>query len=172
MDTMKEPTVSIIIPTYNRCQMVGRAINSVIQQTYTNFECIVVDDASTDDTKQVVTSINDSRIIYLRNETNKHVSAARNIGIKHAKGKLIAFLDDDDIWLSKKLEKQVLLMQSLPKNFGMVYCWYDYYDENEIIIRQHHPKVRGDVFRYVLDRVGIGGCCSLLVRREIFETIG
>jgi len=168
----KSPLVSVVIPTYNRSHLITRAINSVLHQTYKNLECIVVDDASTDNTGELVHSINDDRIIYLRHDNNKYTSASRNTGIKNAKGKFIAFLDDDDVWLSTKLEKQVLLIQSLSKNFGMVYCWYDYFDQNEIIIREHHPKLRGDVFLHVLDQIGIGGCCSLLVRRDIFETIG
>ena len=99
-----------------------RAIQSVLEQTYYELECIVVDDASKDQTEEVISSFEDDRLRYFRHEKNKGASAARNTGIKHAKGELIAFLDDDDEWISTKLEKQVPFLQSLPESFGMVYC--------------------------------------------------
>ena len=120
------PLVSVIIPTHNRADLVPLAIQSVLQQTYTNLECIVVDDASTDNTEETVRTIIDERIIYLRHENNKHASAARNTGIKYARGEFIAFLDDDDEWLPTKLEKQVPFLLNLHEKVGMIYCWMDY----------------------------------------------
>ena len=97
---MKNPTVSVIIPTYNRAHLVGRAIKSVLNQTYRDFEIIVVDDGSTDNTKDIIKEFQkkDKRIKYIPYEKNKGGSAARNTGIKAAKGEYIAFLDSDDEW--------------------------------------------------------------------------
>jgi len=102
-----EPLVTVIIPTYKRAALVPRAIESVRRQTYGNLEILVVDDGSPDNTAEVVQAIPDSRIRYVRHERNKGLPAARNTGIRAAKGELIAFLDDDDEWFEDKLEKQV-----------------------------------------------------------------
>ncbi len=164
--------VSVIIPTYERAALLSRAIDSVLGQTYRNFECIVVDDSSSDNTTEVVESFDDARIRYFRHHTNRHASAARNTGIAQARGDLIAFLDDDDEWLPKKLEKQVPLLVDASPEVGMVYCWMDYFDANGKLIKEHHPTFRGDVFRHVLDRQRIGGCPTLLLRRSVVEDVG
>lgn len=104
------PTVSVVIATYNRASLVPRAIASVLRQTFQDFEIIVVDDGSPDNTKEVVTSIADLRIRYIRHEKNKGLPAGRNTGIRAALGEYIAFLDDDDQWREDKLEKQVSAM--------------------------------------------------------------
>jgi glycosyltransferase involved in cell wall biosynthesis len=166
------PLVSVVIPTYNRAELLPQAIHSVLGQTYENLECIVVDDASTDNTAQVVRQFADDRLIYLRHETNRRASAARNTGIAHAQGDLIAFLDDDDEWLPAKLEKQVPLIQSLSPDFGLVYCWMDYHDAAGTLVIEHHPSFRGYVFPRVLGKQRIGGCPTLLARREVVEQLG
>jgi glycosyltransferase involved in cell wall biosynthesis len=99
--------VSVVIPTYNRASLLGRAIKSVLEQTYQDFEIIVVDDASTDNTEEVVRNLRDRRIRYLRHEKNRGGSAARNTGIRAAWGQYIAFQDSDDEWLPEKLKKQM-----------------------------------------------------------------
>jgi len=165
------PLVSVIIPTYNRSTVLRRAIQSVLGQTYRHVQCIVVDDASYDDTKSVVHQFADDRLIYICHKINRHASAARNTGIAHAAGNFIAFLDDDDEWLSNKLEKQVPLLLQAPGDVGLVYCWMDYYRDGTLI-HQHHPTLRGYVFDKVLDRQRLGGCPTLLVRREVVEVVG
>src|SRR4030042_5052103 len=105
------PTVSIIIPTYNRAHLVMRAINSVLDQSFQDFEIIIVDDASRDNTEKMVSGIRDKRIFYIRHEKNRGGSAARNTGIKQARGEYIAFLDSDDEWLPEKLEKQLKVLE-------------------------------------------------------------
>lgn len=117
----KIPKVSVVIPTYNRGHLVSRAIRSVLDQTYQNFEVIVVDDASTDNTEKVVKKFNDKRIKYIRHERNRGGSAARNTGIKTAQGEYIAFQDSDDEWLPEKLEKQVRVLENAPSEVGVVY---------------------------------------------------
>ena len=96
------PTVSVIIPTYNRANLIGRSIQSVLGQTYRDFEVIIIDDNSTDNTGEVVRSFRDPRIIYIKLSSNSGVSAARNQGIQMAKGTYIAFQDSDDEWFPHK----------------------------------------------------------------------
>ena len=140
------PTVSVIIPTHNRSQLLKRAIGSVLNQTYSKLECIVVDDASTDETTEVVASFNDDRIRCFRHKINRHASAARNTGIRHSKGELIAFLDDDDEWMDGKLEQQVNLLQKSPQNIGLVYCWMSYMKSEEELYN-NKPILKGYIFK-------------------------
>ena len=98
---------SIIVPTYNREAFLDKAINSVLNQSYENFELIIADDGSSDKTKQLVSSFSDKRVHYIKNDLNKGVAYARNIGLEKATGNYIAFLDSDDWWLNNKLEKAV-----------------------------------------------------------------
>lgn len=100
---MTSPFFSIILPTYNRKRMILKTIESVIQQTFTDWELLVVDDGSTDNTKETISSIKDNRIVYIY-QTNKERSAARNNGIKNAKGQYICFLDSDDLFESNHLQ--------------------------------------------------------------------
>ncbi len=166
------PEVSVIIPTHNRQPLLMRAIRSVLEQTYKDLECIVVDDASTDATPQAIQSIADERLVYLRHERNRGASGARNTGIRVARGSLIAFLDDDDEWLPTKLAKQVPLLTELPEEYGMVYCWMNYLDDNGRIIQECHPTYKGDVFTSVLVKQGIAGCPTLLAKRRVVEEVG
>ncbi len=99
----EKPMVSVIIPTYNRAHVLGRAIRSVLDQTYQDFELIVVDDGSSDHTGEVVATFADPRIHYLRHEKNRGAAAARNTAIKTAQGEYIASLDSHDEWLPEKL---------------------------------------------------------------------
>ncbi len=98
-----ESLVSVIIPTYNRAHTISRAIDSVLNQTYKNIELIIVDDASIDNTIEIIKNINDKRIISIIHDKNKGISAARNTGIRLSKGKYVAFLDSDDEWDAQML---------------------------------------------------------------------
>ncbi len=123
MILMSQPLVSVILPTYNRAHTLGRAIRSVLEQTYANFELIVVDDGSTDNTEEVVKSFADPRIRFLRHEHNRGVSAARNSGIKVAQGEYIAFNDSDDEWLPQKLKRQMEIFdKDKTGDIGLVLC--------------------------------------------------
>ena len=119
--------VSIIMPSYNTAQFIGESINSVINQTYTNWELIIVDDCSTDNTDQILNSFHDSRIKYIRNKENSGAAICRNKAIKEAKGNWIAFLDSDDLWISTKLEKQIDFMKK--NNYDFSYSKYEEIDE-------------------------------------------
>lgn len=109
---INNPKVSVIIPTHNRAILVDRAINSVLAQTYRDFELIIVDDGSTDNTEKVVKSFKDTRIRFFRHEHNEGAPAARNTGIKMARGEYVTFLDSDDEYAPEKLQEQVSLFKT------------------------------------------------------------
>lgn len=115
---MQQPFVSIVIPTYNRAYCLGESIDSVLRQTYQNMEVIVVDDGSTDETQELVTSIDDSRVRYVW-QKNAGACTARNHGISLAKGPIVALHDSDDLWLPTKLEKQVKALQRSNADFSI-----------------------------------------------------
>jgi glycosyltransferase involved in cell wall biosynthesis len=132
---------------------------------------IVVDDASTDDTEDVVATYEDDRLNYVRHETNQHLSAARNTGIKIASGTHIAFLDDDDEWINTKLEKQVHQMERTGERVGLVYCWMDYYD-GEAVVRECHPTISGDIYEKTLSGQPLGNASTWLVATDVFDNVG
>jgi glycosyltransferase involved in cell wall biosynthesis len=127
------PTVSVVVPTYNRARMLHRSVESVLAQTYEDFELIVVDDGSTDHTRNVANSYDDDRLTYIRHGENQGASAARNTGIEHASGEYIAFLDSDDEWLPRKLERQVAALERRPPEWVAVYCGVDIADDAGIL---------------------------------------
>jgi glycosyltransferase involved in cell wall biosynthesis len=106
--------VSVILCTYNRAQFLARAIRTVLAQTYSSFELIVVDDGSTDGTRELVGQFDDRRVIYVAHDKNKGLSAARNTGLKRATGQYIAFIDSDDEWEEDKLEQQMAFLADKP----------------------------------------------------------
>lgn len=119
--------VSIIMPSYNTAAYIKESIESVIGQTYTNWELIIVDDCSGDDTDEVVAQFNDERIRYLKNEKNSGAAVSRNRALKEARGRWIAFLDSDDLWYPQKLEKQIKFMKE--NNYAFSYTDYEEIDE-------------------------------------------
>ena len=124
---MKE-LVSIIMPSYNTAKYIKETIESVINQTYTNWELLIVDDCSTDNTDEIVKEFRDERIKYYKNGKNSGAAISRNKALKEAKGKWIAFLDSDDLWEKEKLEKQILFMKN--NNYNFSYTQYQEIDEN------------------------------------------
>ena len=126
--------VSVIISTYNRANLLPRAVNSILAQTYTDFELIIVDDGSTDGTDEVILQFSDSRIRYVRHETNRGAAATRNTGIAHAKGEYIAFLDDDDECTPNRLADQVAVLDANP-DVGMVYGWIEEMNDSTGTVR-------------------------------------
>ncbi len=167
---MSPSLVSVVVTTYNRSELVTRAIDSVLDQTLDEFELIVVDDASEDDTSEVVRRYDDQRLEYVRHDTNRHLSAARNTGIDRAEGQYIAFLDDDDEWLPTKLERQVELFESGAPSLGLVYCWMNHYD-GEDVIKRYRPSLSGDIFPETLGGQPLGNGSTLLIRSAVFDDI-
>ncbi len=113
--------VSVILPTFNRAGLLPRSIRSVLDQSYRNFELIVIDDGSTDSTEAVVASIDDPRVSYLRLDCNRGQSVARNLGVAACNANLVAFQDSDDVWLSDKLSRQLDVLRTDTDLVG-VYC--------------------------------------------------
>lgn len=125
--------VSIITPSYNTASFIEDTIKSVLNQTYTNWEMIIVDDCSTDNTKEIVQKyLLDNRIKYYENEKNSGAAISRNTALKQAKGRWIAFLDSDDLWDEKKLEEQIRFMKT--HNYYFSYTNYREIDEKNTIL--------------------------------------
>lgn len=164
------PKISVIIPTYNRAHYIRFAIRSVLNQTFSDFELIIVDDGSIDNTRWIVNSFKDERIIYLPREVNKGPAAARNAGIKSSKGTLIAFLDDDDEGLPEKLECQVKVMEGNPE-VGLVYAGYLKVDDKGKIINKINTTKKQCSFYDLIQQnpIMLG---TVIVRRECFERVG
>ncbi|MBA3884873.1 MAG: glycosyltransferase family 2 protein [Acidobacteria bacterium] len=168
----QRPAVSVIVPTFNRADVLSRAIDSVLGQSFSDFELLVVDDGSTDGTASVVARYQDRRVRYLPQPRNAGVSAARNRGLREARADLVAFLDSDDEWLPEKLAQQVELFERLPDEVGLVYTGV------ECILpdgrrRMDMPKERGDVYRQMLGRnVVHGGGSNVMMRRNVVATAG
>ncbi|KWT82458.1 glycosyltransferase family 2 protein [Candidatus Magnetominusculus xianensis] len=120
MNDHAAPLVSIIMPTYNYAGFIGESINSVITQTYRNWELIVIDNYSTDNTEEIVRGFACGQIRYIKFKNEGVIAASRNVGLKEASGEYVAFLDSDDLWLADKLEKQVSYLNA-NKDVFMVY---------------------------------------------------
>ena len=166
--------VSAIILTYNRAHMVTEAIDSVLKQSFKDFELIVVDNYSSDNTESVVKSYNDKRIRYFKHQNNGFIGVNRNYGIKKSRGEYIAFLDDDDLWLPKKLEKQVELLDS-NKELGLVYSDTYIMDSNgnlreNTYFRRIKPA-RGNAFNELLQDNFIP-MLTVVIRREMLSKVG
>lgn len=155
--------VSVIIPTYNRAHLVTDAINSVLNQTYTNFELLVVDDHSTDSSKEIIKSIDDKRIKYLLNKRTKGAQGARNTGLLKARGKWIAFLDSDDNWLENKLEIQITELINRKKEFSHT----NFYVKNGNETSVHKKKINN-----ILKINYIGTFSSVVIRASLIEKVG
>lgn len=159
----KQELVSIVIPTYNRAYILSRAIESVLNQTYRNIELIIIDDGSTDNTEEIVKNFSDPRIKYIRHSENRGIPFSRNTGIKNSKGDFIAFLESDDEYLPKKIEKIMRIFRDSLAHIGMVASNYYIMDEKgkEKRIRKTDNKKR--IFPHV---------SSWVIRSRVFEKVG
>ena len=166
--------VSVIVPTYNRAHMITEAIESVLSQTFKDFELIIVDNYSTDDTESIVKSYVDKRIRYFKNQNNGLVSINRNYGIQKSGGEYIAFLDDDDLWLPEKLEKQVELLDS-SKQLGLVYSNSYVIDSNGYLRETTYlygmKPARGSAFNELF-RFNFIPTLTVAIRREVLDKVG
>ncbi|WP_324759671.1 glycosyltransferase family 2 protein [Haloarcula sp. GH36] len=173
------PTVSVVIPSYNRATVLPRAIDSALAQTIDDIEVIVVDDASTDNTETVVREYGD-RVTYLAHETNKGGSAARNTGIDAADGSIVAFLDSDDEWHPRKLEYQLELLHSRPDEWGAVYCGFRQSRQSRLatLVDRCFERPTGTEGGESLQRALLllkfahGGASTLVVRKTVVEDLG
>ena len=163
--------VSIVIPTHNRAHLVGRAVKSVMGQTFPDFELIVVDDDSGDDTKAVVNGFRDKRIRYLRHGSNLGAPAARNTGISNAQGEYIGLLDDDDEWYPQKLEKQVNKFSEVSEKVGLIYTGHEVRGNDGRLLHTYLPESKGDVRLRLLLGTTIGSPTPM-IRKSCFEKVG
>jgi glycosyltransferase involved in cell wall biosynthesis len=163
------PLVSVIIPTYNRGWVLREAIDSVLAQEFKDFELIVVNDGSTDDTGQILEAYGQDLMI-LR-QTNRGVSAARNRGIAAAKGRLIAFLDSDDLWLPRKLSSQVDFFNSNPA--ALINQTEEIWIRNGVRV---NPKTRHHKFSGMIFEQSLALCLvspsAVMMKRSLFDEVG
>lgn len=176
-----KPKISIILPNYNNEKYLKEAIESVLKQTYINFELIIVDDASTDGSLEIIRAFNDKRIKVITSEVNRHVAYASNLGIQYASGEYIAKIDSDDIWENQKLEKQIEFMEN-HKEYGGCFTRVNIIDGKSEdanikykVIFELFEKAKNqsqkDWLRFFLSE---GNCLcnsSSLIRKSIFEKI-
>jgi glycosyltransferase involved in cell wall biosynthesis len=167
-----EPLVSVVIPVYNRAHLVGRAVSSVLAQSYGQIEIVIVDDASTDGLTAALSAFTDPRLRCIVHPVNRGAAAARNTGIEAARGELVAFLDSDDVWFTDKLAHQVAAMRGHPPEIVGHVCGYDCAKAG-FRTRRIVPDWTPDNFR----RRQLFGCScgpgtTLLCRRTIFSDIG
>lgn len=173
-----EKLVSVVIPTYKRPDTLGRAINSVLAQTYGNIEVIVVDDNGNETQGRQLTEqfmqhyATNSKVKYIKHEINKNGSAARNSGIRASKGDYIMFLDDDDEFFSDKVKAQVGCLESRDSSWGACYT-KNVRCKNGKIIKRSANELEGDLLVEALGRnLFLSAGSNLMVRREIVEKIG
>lgn len=169
------PLVSTIITTHNRLSLLPRAIESVLNQTYNDLECIVVDDASDDGTEEYCLNRRDIRYIRIPKSESKGGNHARNIGIEASLGEYIAFLDDDDYWLPQKIEKQVKV--AVQNQSGFVYCHRMLEDEEGKVLDMKaefllNPEFVGDLHRKILQTCCCCTSSTMLISKQILITSG
>jgi glycosyltransferase involved in cell wall biosynthesis len=178
------PEVSVVVPAYERGDVVGRAIDSALAQTIEDIEVLVVDDGSSDDTEAVVAAYDDERVRYLAHETNRGVSAARNTGVDAATGEYVAFLDSDDEWLPRKLARQLAVLDERDETWVGAYC--DVATAglstagrlasavSEKLFRSRAPREGGrELAESLLSmQVFMGPGSTLLVERDVLESTG
>jgi glycosyltransferase involved in cell wall biosynthesis len=178
--------VSVIIPTYNRAETVSRAIDSVLDQTYEDFEVLVVDDGSSDGTEAVLESYDDNRVRPIYHETNQGANVARNTGLEYARGKYVAFLDSDDEWQPEKLDTQLDVLEKRSTEWVAVYCGFSFELTGpvdrlrgigaSILSRgDDSPRMEGGeelIGEILADNVHTGAGSTLVVRTDVAREIG
>ena len=155
--------VSVIMPNYNSEKYVKNTVESVLRQTYANWELIFVDDFSTDSSLSIVESFHDERIRIFRNRVNQGAAVSRNVGIEAARGKWIAFLDSDDLWLPDKLSKQLTYM--VENGYDFTCTSYEVINENAEKLAVFIPKKERFTYRDILKHNHIG-CLTVIYHAE------
>lgn len=170
MNHSHRPTVSVVIPTYNRAQYIGACLKSVLDQSFSDFEILVIDDGSTDNTREVVARFKDPRISYEWQANSGRPSVPRNRGIELSRGDYIAFLDSDDLWLPSKLEKQMAVAKRHPEA-ALIYCLARQFDEtgDKDLVSPYRLKRSGSVYPFLLFYSFIPALTVLVQRRHLAQ---
>ncbi|MDA7738812.1 glycosyltransferase [Amylibacter sp.] len=169
---MSKPLISIIIPTYNHSRYLGRALQSIYDQTYGNWEAIIVDNHSTDDTSDVVKKFDDPRVSYFKIHNNGIIAASRNMGINAAKGNWLAFLDSDDWWSANKLE---ICSKYIDDNLDLIHHDLDLVYDQPSFFRRHvtcSRQLEAPVLKDLLTKGNAIVNSSVIVRRKLLTKIG
>ena len=164
-------TVSVVIPTYNRADVISRAIDSILNQTYKDFEIIVVDDGSTDYTEDVIDSYSDNRLQYIKFDGNNGANAARNEGIKQADGKYISFLDSDDEFTNKHLEKVISTLSKSDSKIKGVYVSQVTIEHGEEQFSSSASEILSDPIQ-VIENYPANGFSSFTFDKKVFKKVG
>ena len=170
----RPPLVTVVTPAYNIAKYIGETIDSVLRQTFRDFEYLVVDDGSTDDSVDIIKAhVRDDPRFRLMQGEHRGLSAARNAGIREAKGQYIAFVDGDDRWHPKFLERQLQLIQSLPPDVGAVFCRSRLVLENgTLVFLQWQRAGRYDFDDMLVASNPARNGSSLLIRKSCFADVG
>lgn len=170
---MKSPSISIILLTCNRSELIRRSIDSVLMQDYPSFELLIFDASSNEDTNNVVSTYDNERIKYFRIIDEEYIAKTLIYALSVVRGEYIAFIDDDDEWISsQKLRKQIELFNSLPSDYGIVYCWWEIvFDDTGQQQRFEHKIARGYIFDQMLEKNVINGLPSLMIKKRLFDEI-
>ena len=165
------PSISVVVPVFNGEQTIKETLESVLKQTFTNFELIVINDGSQDKTLEVISSIKDNRL-QVYSYPNASLAASRNRGITRATSEYIAFIDADDIWTSDKLEAQFNALQANP-DAAVAYSWTDYIDEHSQFLRRgSHIAINGDILPQLLVMDFLENGSNPLIRKQAFIEVG
>ena len=166
--------VSVVLPVHNGAATIDETLRSVRSQTYGNLEIIIVDDGSDDETLDIVSrhAAADKRV-RLSRQPQSGVAAARNAGIAQARGKVLAFIDADDLWAQQKIAKQIVALQAAGPQYALVYTWYALIDkDSRIIDRSYRPFESGDVLARLCYGNLIGNGSSALIRKVALLEVG
>lgn len=169
---IENPTVSIVIPTFNRDYTIERSVKSILNQIYSDFEIIVVDDGSTDNTKEVVERIDDNRVFYIKHEKNRGAASAINTGINHSRGKFISFIGSDDEWLPEKLQKEMKVIEESDTKIGVVYSRLLKFENNKKIYVPSDSVIKkeGNIHKEILEGNFVNAFS--VIKKECFDKCG
>ncbi len=171
-DDASGPAVSVVIPAYRRAATIRRAIDSALTQTFDDIEVIVVDDASGDGTADIARAVGDARVRVLEHPRNLGGNAARQTGIDAARGRWIAFLDSDDVWLPEKLSRQMTRLTAAGPDYVMCYSWFDLELSNGEFLPARQVRAEGTASPDFLTHHAVGTFSTMVVSREALRQIG
>ncbi|OMH25675.1 glycosyltransferase [Motiliproteus sp. MSK22-1] len=168
---MSSPTVSVVVPVYNGAEYLAKTITTILDQSFTDFELILVNDGSSDTSADLIDSFKEKdERVKTHHKENGGVACARNFGIQHAEGEFIAFCDQDDLWHPDKLEKQLPLFEN--PDVGLVYCGalIEFTNLNKVSKPSFKRKFRGEVFDRLIQQNMIT-CCSAIARKSVLKEV-